>query len=155
MNTPANLARMMAAAGVGLLLTAAPGLRAQQNIVNRASNFTTIEYYGGTNQLQMKSRLSGAEALPQPGGLLIIKQLKLETFYPNGGPEIVVTAPECLYDPMGGTASSAGPLQVQTGDGKFRIEGEGFLWRQTNSFLTISNHVHSAGESGATIGTKP
>jgi hypothetical protein len=32
-------------------------------------------------------------------------------------------------------------LQVQTGDGKIRVEGEGFLWRQSDSFLTISNRV--------------
>ena len=38
-------------------------------------------------QQQMKSRLSGAEAQPEPGGLLVIKQLKLETFNPNGKPE--------------------------------------------------------------------
>jgi len=155
MKVPTNIARILAIAGTGLLFVTTPGIFAQQDTVSRANNFTTIEYYGGTNRLQMKSRLSGAEALPQPGGLLIIKQLKLETFYLNGNPEIVVTAPECLYDPMGGTASSAGPLHLQTGDGKFHIEGEGFLWRQTNSFLTISNKVRSAGESGATIGTKP
>ena len=40
-----------------------------------------------------------------------------------------------------GTASSAGHLQVQTGDGKIRVEGDGFLWRQNDSFLTISNRV--------------
>ena len=155
MNFPANMARVMVTAGAGFLFAAAPGIRAQTSVVNRANNFCTIEYYGGTNQVQMKTRLSGAEALPQPGGLLIIKQLKLESFYPNGKPETVVTAPECLYDPMGGTATSAGPLHLQTGDGKFRVEGEGFLWRQTNSFLTISNRVRSTGENGAVISTKP
>ena len=89
----------------------------------------------------MKSRLSGAEAQPLPGGLLAIKQLKLETFDSDGKPEIVVDAPECIYDTLNGMASSPGQLQVQTGDGKIRVEGEGFLWRQNDSFLTISNHV--------------
>ena len=42
---------------------------------------------------------------------------------------------------LNGTASSAGRLQVQYRDGKIRVEGEGFLWRQSDSFLTISNHV--------------
>jgi len=76
-----------------------------------------------------------------PGGLLAIKQLKLETFGLNGKPEIVVSAPECVYDQLNGTASSPGQLQVQTGDGKIQVEGEGFLWRQNDSFLTISNRV--------------
>ena len=34
-------------------------------------------------------------------------------------------------------------LKLQTGDGKYRVEGEGFLWRQSDSFLTISNHVRT------------
>ena len=34
--------------------------------------------------------MSGAEALPQPGGLLIIKQLKLETFNLDGKLEITI-----------------------------------------------------------------
>jgi hypothetical protein len=115
--------------------------RAQSNVVSHASDFTSVEYYAAPNQQQMKSRLSGAEAQPLPGGLLAIKQLQLETFELNGKPEIIVNAPECLYDQLNGTASSPGRLQVQTGDGKIRVEGEGFLWRQSDSFLTISNRV--------------
>ena len=91
----------------------------------------------------MKSRLSGAEAQPQAGGLLIIKQLKLETFSVNGTPEMIVNAPECIYDTFNHAASSPGHLQLQSGDGKIRTEGDGFLWRQNDSFLTISNHVYT------------
>ena len=127
-------------AGV-ILFLAARDSRAQSNTVSHASDFTSVEYYAAPNQQQMKSRLSGAEAQPLPGGLLAIKQLKLETFELNGRPEIVVSAPECIYDQLNGTASSPGRLQVQTGDGKIRVAGEGFLWRQSDSFLTISNRV--------------
>jgi hypothetical protein len=155
MNAKANITRALLVAGAGLLFAVAPGVRAQQNGFQHANDFTSTEYYGPTNQQQIKSILSGAEALPQPGGLLIIKQLKLRTFYPDGKPEIIVTAPECLYNTMSGTASSAGPLQLQTGDGKFRVEGEGFLWRQSDSFLTISNNVRTVIENGATMNTKP
>jgi hypothetical protein len=127
-------------AGV-ILFLAATDSRAQSNTVSHASDFTSVEYYAAPNQQQIKSRLSGAEAQPLPGGLLAIKQLQLETFELDGKPEIVVNAPECLYDQLNGTASSPGRLQVQTGDGKIRVEGEGFLWRQSDSFLTISNRV--------------
>src|SRR5207244_10905831 len=41
------------------------------------------------------------------------------------------------------SASSSGRLRVQAADGKFSIEGEGFLWQQTNSSLFISNRVHT------------
>jgi hypothetical protein len=108
-----------------------------------------VEYYPAPNQQQIKSRLSGAEAQPLSGGLLAIKQLKLETFGPDGKSEIVVSAPECLYDQLGGTASSAGRLQVQYRDGKIRIEGEGFLWRQSDSFLTISNRISTVLDLGS------
>jgi hypothetical protein len=155
MNAKANITRASLVAGAGLLFAVAPGVRAQQNGVQHANNFTTTEYYEPPHQQQIKSILSGAEALPQPGGLLIIKQLKLKVFDLDGNLKIIVTAPECIYDTMGGTASSAGPLQLQNGDGKFRVEGEGFLWRQTNSFLTISNNVRTVIENGAITNTKP
>jgi hypothetical protein len=122
--------------------------RAQSNVVGHASDFTSVEYYPAPNQQQMKSRLSGAEAQPLPGGLLAIKQLKLETFGPDGKSEIVVNAPECVYDQLSGTASSAGRLQVQY-QGKIRVAGEGFLWRQSDSFLTISNRISTVLQFGS------
>jgi hypothetical protein len=156
MNAKANITRAWLAAGAGLLFAIAPGVRAQQNGVQHANNFTTTEYYEPPHQQQIKSILSGAEALPQPGGLLIIKQLKLEMFYPDGKLEWVVTAPECVYDTFKGVANSSGHLEVQTGDGKFHVEGnEGFLWRQSDNFLTISNNVHTVLENGALMNTKP
>ena len=130
---------MLAVLGFAIVAT-----RAQQNTSGHASDFTSVEYYEPPNQQQVKSRLSGAEASPERGGgLLVVKQLKLETFDVNGKSEIIVDAPECVYDTLNGVATSPGQLQVRTGDGKFRVEGEGFLWRQTNSFLTISNHVRT------------
>jgi hypothetical protein len=155
MNAKSNITRASLAAGAGLLFAVALGVRAQQNGVQHANNFTSTEYYGPTNQQQIKSILSGAEALPQPGGLLIIKQLKLEMFNPDGKLEWVVNAPECVYDTFKGVANSPGHLQVRTGDGKFRVEGEGFLWRQSDSFLTISNNVRTVVENGAIMNTKP
>jgi hypothetical protein len=110
--------------------------------------FTSVEYFEQPNQTRMKSRLSGAEAQPLPGGLLVIKQLKLMTFGLNGDTNVIVTAPECVYDTQHNSANSAGHLQLQSGDGKIRTDGDGFLWRQDDSFLTISNHVHTVIESG-------
>jgi hypothetical protein len=128
---------------LGVLGFAGGVARAQQNSSGHASDFTSVEYYEPPHHQQVKSRLSGAEASPQPGGLLIITQLKVETFDLNGKSEVVVDAPECVYDTLKGVATSPGQLQVRTGDGKFRVEGEGFLWRQSDSFLTISNRVRT------------
>jgi hypothetical protein len=132
----------MPVAGVILMFATAPS-RAQSNLVSHANDFTSVEYYPAPNQQQMKSRLSGTEAQPLTGGLLAIKQLKLEMFKPDGELEITVNAPECVYNQLDGTASSPGRLEVQTGDDKILVEGEGFLWRQNDSFLTISNQVRT------------
>ena len=127
--------------------------QAQPGTVGRARDFTSVEYYPAPLQQQMKSRLSGASAQPEPGGLLVIQQLKLETFNTNGSPQAVVEAPECVYDTQQFTATSAGHLKLQNGDGKIRTEGDGFLWRQEDSFLTISNHVHTVIETGPEMNT--
>ncbi len=138
----------------GLLFAVALGVCAQQTSVQSARNFTSTEYYGPTNQQQIKSILSGAEALPQPGGLLIIKQLKLEMFDPDGKLEWVVNAPECVYDTFKGEANSPGHLEVRTGDGNFRIEGDGFLWRQSDH-SSPSRTMCTVIENGAKMNTKP
>jgi hypothetical protein len=122
-------------------------IRAQQTGVRHASNFSSVEYFEAPYQRQMKSRLSGAEASPQAGGLLLIKKLKLEMFKEDGKLEYEVEAPDCAYDTLKDVARSPGPLQFQTGDGKFRVAGEGFLWRQSDSFLTISNNVRTVIEN--------
>jgi len=36
-----------------------------------------------------------------------------------------------------------GRLKLRTGDGNYRVTGEGFLWRQNDSSLTISNNVRT------------
>ncbi|MFZ0828810.1 MAG: hypothetical protein WAO02_15435 [Verrucomicrobiia bacterium] len=153
MNAAVNITRAGLIAGAAWISALALGLRAQQT--GHATDFTTTEYFEAPHQQQVKSILSGAEAQPEPGGLLIIKQLQLRTFDLDGNLKIIVTAPECTYDTMGGTASSGGPLQLQNGDGTFRVEGEGFLWRQTNQFLTISNQVRTRIENGMKTNIKP
>ena len=155
MNAKANSAQTALIAVVALLFTAVPHGRAQQNGPQHASDFTSTEYYEPPHQQQIKSIMSGAEALPQPGGLLIIKQLKLETFNLDGKLELTVIAPECIYDTLNGVANSAGHLQVRTGDGKIRTDGDGFLWRQSEQKLNISNNVCTVIENGATITIKP
>lgn len=123
-------------------------VRAQQNDAGHASNFTSVEYFEPPHQQQVKSRLSGAEAQPEADGLLAIKQLQLETFGLDGQAEYIVNAPDCVYDSLAGTASSAGKLQVASGDGRIRVQGEGFLWRQNDQSLTISNRVRTVIETG-------
>ena len=142
---PLRVTRFLAAGMI--LLFAIPDARTQPNGVQHASDFTSVEYFEPPHQQQMKSRLSGAEAQPQAGGLLVIKDFKLETFAMNGKPELIVSAPECVYDTFNRVANSPGHLQLRAGDGKFHVEGDGFLWRQNDSLLTISNNVRTVIEN--------
>jgi hypothetical protein len=122
------------------------GARAQQPASGHASDFSSVEYFEPPHQLLIKSRLSGAEAQPQ-GELLLIKQLKLETFDTNGVPGLIVKAPECVYDTVHGLASSSGHLRLETADGSSHVEGDGFLWLQASQNLYISNNVQSVFEN--------
>ena len=105
--------------------------------------FKVPEYYDPPHETQMKSMLEGAQAQRQPDGRWLVTKAKYRTFRVTGEGELAVEAPQCFYDPGQRTLSSSGPLHVQTADGKFSIEGEGFLWQQTNSTLLVSNRVHT------------
>jgi hypothetical protein len=131
------------AVGAAIFLFAGTSDRAQSLPVGHATDFTSNQYFEPPNERQVKMRLSGAEALPLPGGLLDIRQLRVETFALDGRTQVVVRAPQCSYSPFDGVANSAGHMELQSGDGKIHVEGEGFLWRQTGSSLTISNHVRT------------
>lgn len=121
---------------------------AQQVPVGHATDFVSSTYFEPPNEQRVKLKLSGAEALPLPGGLQDIRQLKIETFDVTGKTEMVVRAPQCNYALLDGVANSAGHMELQTGDGRFRIEGDGFLWRQNDQLLIISNNVHTVIKSG-------
>jgi hypothetical protein len=134
--------RKFAFACLAVLILTLDG-RAQSTPVGHATDFTSESYFEPPHEQQVKLRLSGGEASPLPGGLLEVKKLRVETFNETGKPEVIVRAPQCTYAPLDGVASSAGQLELQTGDGRFRVAGEGFLWRQSASSLTISNRVRT------------
>lgn len=135
--------------GLGLVLPAQPASPTQPLPVKVANDFATVEYYDFPWAMQIKSRLSGAQAVPQAEHVVLVRQLRLEFFATNGLPEYVVTAPECRYDQIAGTASSSGPLQVHRPDGKVTITGRGFCWQQDGELLTISNEDVTILQTGA------
>ncbi len=106
---------------------------------------TTTETFPPPHANRKKTVFSGLEANPQADGTLLIKQLKIDTFHENGDGEMTFEAPDCVLDQRTHAAGSPGPLQIHSADGKLRISGTGFLWRQsaTNSSLTISNNIET------------
>lgn len=144
-------------AGVAVVALLARNLIAQSPLaaLGSVSDFTTSEYFDKPFEDNVRTTISGAEAQPQAGGKFRLKQLKLERFHETGECWMIVQSPECLYDSKQRTASSPGPLTVQTGDGRFSVEGVGFLWRETNSSLTISNRVRTVISGVTPTNTKP
>ncbi|MBU6409073.1 MAG: hypothetical protein KGR98_01680 [Verrucomicrobia bacterium] len=117
---------------------------AQQAPGGETTDFTSTQYYPHPNETRVRSELSGARAqLMADGRLLLIQQLRLETFATNGRSQMIVRAPQCVYDPLTGQGNSSGPLQLEASGGRVRISGEGFLWRQSDSSLIISNRVQT------------
>src|SRR6185295_15390167 len=76
-------------------------------------------------------------------GWVLLKEFRLETFARTGERQAFGSSPECIYNITNRTVSSGGPMQMQTADGKFLIRGEGFLLRQTNLSVVISNKVET------------
>ena len=113
------------------------------------NGFSSVTYFEPPNDERIQMRLSGAEASSLPDALVDLKKMKVEKFRTDGKLEAVVEAPQCIYAPFKGVANSAGHLQLKSGDGNFRVEGDGFLWLQNEQLLTISNHVHTVIERPA------
>jgi hypothetical protein len=131
-------------AGAGFLIWGTLIGRTEDMEPGQASGFSAVEYYPASQQIRV--RTSGADGT-QVGNKYLVTQFKLEWFAPDGHLEWVATAPECLMDQVNEVASSPSHLILQTGDGKMRVDGDGFLWRQKESSLTISNHLVQVTES--------
>jgi lipopolysaccharide export system protein LptA len=109
-----------------------------------ATDFRTHQDYEGPNLNQKKTEFSGKDASPLDGpNKVLVKGADMRNFREDGSLIMSAQAPECVYDVRQKLAHSPGPLQMRTGDGKFFIEGVGFLWNEGESSLQLSNRVHS------------
>ncbi|MCC6822496.1 MAG: hypothetical protein IT579_17340, partial [Verrucomicrobia subdivision 3 bacterium] len=111
--------------GRALPLVATLILTAGRVAALEANNFSTSEYYAGTNYTKLQFQLSAAQARSLSGDRQLLTKVKLLSFKLTGEPELVIEVPECVYDQNTRTVGSPGPLQVQSGDGRFRIAGDG------------------------------
>lgn len=121
-----------------------------------ATDFRTHQDFPGPNLNQRKTEFSGKDATPLAGSSKVrVKGADMKTFREDGTLVMAAKAPECVYDGGKKQANSSGPLQMQTGDGRFFIEGIGFLWNETESDLVLSNRVHSILHSETTTNGPP
>lgn len=135
-----------------ILLGLAWPVLAQRNV--QVSKGFVLPHYEGN---QLRALFSGAEARPITGnqGLVLVTKFSMVVYKENTNkePELIVEAPECVFDRSSFQASSAGPLKVYTGQTNLTIEGRGFLCQQTNMLLLISNDVHTAIQKSVLRGT--
>jgi hypothetical protein len=135
---------LLAALAMGIWQKAAEGQPASQTIpVGYATNFTSVAYFEPPNEQVVKLRVSCAEESPLPNALYDVKTLKIEYFNTDRKLQAVAEAPQCTYAREDQVAYSPGRLKLTSGDGRFHTEGDGFLFREDESWLMISNHVHS------------
>ena len=135
----------LAVAGAALFLRAAddrvaPGLPVNVKEM-RTAGFSSEQYFDPPNETILKMRFTGSALAPLPGGLQEVRQVRIELFNTNGLTRVVAEAPQCELSPFDGVASSAGKLEMRSGDGKFHMESDGFLWQQNERVLTFSNNV--------------
>jgi hypothetical protein len=141
-----NFTAILLLAGAGLLLRAGdapppatPGGAKEP----RPSEFTSEQYYDPPLEQKLKLRFTGASVSPLPGGLQEVRQMQIELFGTNGETTAKAKAPHCQVSPFDGVASSSGPLELVSGDGKFSTSGGSFCWRQHDMKLSLSNGVHT------------
>jgi lipopolysaccharide transport protein LptA len=131
----------------------APAPQAVAPAPQRQDEFNQAAYFDAPYYALKKMEIFGktdSSSLSESGGLLI-KDFKINTYrlltndpaHVTNALEMIVSAPECLFDQKNSQGSSAGPLTVRTADGRFLIEGAGYLWSQlgANATLAISNNV--------------
>lgn len=124
-------------------------LRAQLKQMPALKDFKIVDYFsreemqrGQTNQV--KNLFTGAEAQQRPGGLVLVRQMRIDNFRPDGGTNFIVRMPECIFDYVDRTAQSTGRIEVASGDRQFLISGrEGFSCRLTNTLIILSNRVRT------------
>ena len=123
-----------------------PPLGAQLTLVGKVKSFKVPEFYPpaeGVLTNRLKMLMTGSNAQPMLSGHLLINGLRIENFREAGPSESVMKAPQCVFEMSSRSASSTGRLEMVSSDGRYSIEGDGFLWRTTNSSLIISNNVRT------------
>ena len=128
------------------LLWMVPPLGAQLKLVGKVRAFKVPEFYppaDGVLTNRLKMLMTGSNAQPMLSGNLLVNGLRIENFRETGLSESVMQAPQCVFEMESRTAASTGRLEMISSDGRYSIEGDGFLWRTTNSSLIISNRVRT------------
>ncbi len=131
-----------------LLLCLYPSGNAQLGKAGKVKGFKWPEFYdpvpGKVPPNRLKYLVTGSEAEPQTQDLIIVRQMRMESYQADGRTNVVAKAPLCLVDRESRQLNSTGRLEMATGDGRLFLEGnQGFFCQLTNFNLIVSNHVRT------------
>ena len=126
----------------------------QANSPGSSRGVTTIPEYDrlDPNKIRAVIRLRGATA--KLTGQVPVEEFHREVYSTDGRTNLLISATNCVFDVRNHAAFSSDRVRVVSGDGRLIIEGLGFIWRQTNNTLVISNQVHTR-VSGGTLTVPP
>jgi len=86
---------------------------------------------------------TGSEHKPLSVTLVQIKNFQVETYQPDGTPNLQGTAPECQLNLSTRQINSSGPLHLTQAGGAFTLSAVGFAWDQESERLQLSNRVQA------------
>ena len=82
-----------------------------------------------------KSILRGQDARQVAKGIFEVTKPRLEIYRSDDQLDMIIEAPQCLFESQSKIASSTQKISVRTADEKFSIQGEGFRWNPADSPL--------------------
>src|ERR1043165_7743136 len=101
--------------GVGVMLLQSPRPTLAQTVTAvTATNPKYPEYFDAPYQSQLRSLVQGSKAEKLGESQVQIWDAKVQQFQTNGQTELLIEAPQCVYDRVARTVTSAGPLHAQT-----------------------------------------
>src|SRR6185436_19774591 len=101
-----------------------------------------FEQSGGSAARRPKSLLTAGEAQAVTNDLYRAKVVRIENYQLDGKTNLIIRAPDCLFDADKNVARSTNRLELESPSGLY-IEGVGFISYLTNFNLIISNNVRT------------
>ena len=129
-----------------LLLLTGSAVFGQANLPGMAGGRGGItRFHPAPNFRQVDMKLTG-DSVTNINKQIRAMNTEFWAYETNGTPLVTLRTPVCFLDETEAkarTLSSPEQLTARSGDGKFQIQGRGFLWRHNQKLLIISNEVRA------------
>lgn len=134
---------ILAATLAAALMLPQPG-EAQFSKITEAKDFKLPLFYPASNGVQrIKTVIAGERWRFVTNGIVHLIKPGITNYHPDGTMEWIAIAPECTVNVNTKEASGHTNIYFRTADSRFVQTGVGFLWKQSDSVLIVSNKVHT------------